>query len=264
MMRRMADEPGAFEGRVALVTGGGRGVGRAVSVALGRGGARVAVNYRRDADAAAESVRVIEELGGVARAYHADIADADEGAAMVEAIAADFGPVDILVNNAGVASRGRSVKSTDPNEVARVLSVHAIAPHHLCRLVLPAMREAPRGDIVMISSVATQALAANSGPYSMGKAAMEALAQVLAKEEIRHGIHVNVVAPGLVDTEMGERLVGASMNTTIDDLHAQTPLGHVCQPEEVADVVAFLCSDAARYVTGQRIAVDGGWSQRDV
>jgi NAD(P)-dependent dehydrogenase (short-subunit alcohol dehydrogenase family) len=256
----MAESGGEFKGRVALVTGGGRGVGRAISLALARRGASVAVNYRRDVDAANETVLTIEGKGGVARAYQADVADADADAAMIDSIRAELGPVDLLVNNGGVASRGRSVVDTDPAEVARMLAVHAAAPHHLSRLTLPEMRKAPRGDIVMISSVATDTMGANGAPYCMGKAAMEALAQVLAKEEIVHGVHVNVVAPGLVATEMGRRLVGATMGVDIAELDAEAPLGRVCRPDDIADVVTFLCSDAASYVTGQRVAVDGGWS----
>ena len=128
---------------------------------------------------------------------------------MVDAVVADFGAIDLLVNNGGIASRGNAVADTDPAEVARVLGTHAIGPHHLCRLVLPSMRTRPRGDIVMVSSVATSHYAGNGAPYNMGKAALEALAFTLAKEERRHGIHVNVVAPGLVDTDMGERLARA-------------------------------------------------------
>ena len=126
---------------------------------------------------------------------------------MVQAVLADFGHVDILINNAGLASRGQSVADTDPAELERVVRTHAFGPHFLSKLVLPSMRTRPRGDIVMISSAATRYHAAFGAPYNMGKAAMEALAFTLAKEERRHGIHVNVVAPGLVETEMGRRLV---------------------------------------------------------
>jgi NAD(P)-dependent dehydrogenase (short-subunit alcohol dehydrogenase family) len=121
------------------------------------------------------------------------------------------------------------------------------------------MRTRPRGDIVMISSAATINWGANSSPYNMAKASLEALAWTLAKEERRHGIHVNVVAPGLVETEMGRRLVRGAMG--VDDIHTLdrgAPFGHVCRPEEVADVVSFLVSEQAGYVTGQKIVVDGG------
>jgi NAD(P)-dependent dehydrogenase (short-subunit alcohol dehydrogenase family) len=121
------------------------------------------------------------------------------------------------------------------------------------------MHELDRGDVVMISSVTTKFNGANGAPYNMGKAALEALAYTLANEESRHGVHVNVVAPGIVDTEMGRRLVKATVGSEdIHSLDASLPFGRVCQPEDVADVVRFVVSDAARYVTGQRLYVDGG------
>jgi 3-oxoacyl-[acyl-carrier protein] reductase len=247
-----------LRGRVALVTGGGRGIGRAISLGLAADGADVAVNYRKDEAAALATVREIEALGRRAAAYQASIDSLEDDERMVAALVADFGHVDLLVNNAGVASRGNNVARTDPGEVERLLGAHAIGPHHLCRLVLPSMRGRERGDIVFISSIATDNHSAGGAPYSMGKAAMEALAWTLAKEEQRHGIHVNIVAPGLVETEMGRRLVKAGGVDDISTLHAAMPFGRVCQPEDVADVVRFLVSDAASYLSGQRIVVDGG------
>jgi NAD(P)-dependent dehydrogenase (short-subunit alcohol dehydrogenase family) len=251
---------GQLSGRIALVTGGGRGIGRAVSEQLATAGAVVAVNYRRDADAATDTVAAIEAAGGHARAYAASVDDDVAMAAMVEAITADLGPVDLLVCNAGIASRGNSVADTDPEEFLRVLHTHAVGAHHACRLVVPGMRSAPRGDVIIISSVATQTYGPNGAPYSMGKAAQEALAYTLAKEEMPNGIHVNIVAPGLVETDMGVRLARARTGRReLEDLRSldsEYPYGHVCQPEEVAEVVVSLC--AMGYVNGQRIAVDGG------
>jgi 3-oxoacyl-[acyl-carrier protein] reductase len=249
-------------GRVALVSGGSRGIGRGICRLLAERGATVAVNYRRDAEAAAETVEAIVADGGAARAYGASVDDADQCATMVEQVVADFGYVDLLVCNAGVASRGLSVVDTDPAEVVRLLGVHAVSAHHLARLVLPSMRSRPRGDIVMVSSAATNKFAGNGAPYNMGKAALEALAFTLANEERVHDIHVNVVAPGLVETDMGVRLARAlTGRRRLDDLRsldAHSPFGRVCQPRDVAEVVAYLCSDGAGYLTGQRIYVDGG------
>ena len=247
-----------LEGRVALVTGGGRGLGAAISIGLAEDGADVAVNYSRRADDAAEVVAAVEKLGRRAVAMQGSVASPDDDAAMVERTVAELGGLDILVHNAGIPSRGNRVADTDPDELLRVLGVHAIGPHHLTRLALPHIREAERGDIVFISSIATRHHQARGAPYSMGKAAMESLAFTLAKEERRNNIHVNVVAPGLLHTEMGRKLVKASGVDDIDSLDAVSPFGHVLRPEEAADVVRFLVSDAARYVTGERLYVDGG------
>ncbi len=258
----MSAGPKHLSGRIALVTGGGRGIGRAISEQLAAAGASVAVNYRRDADAAAATVSGIEADGRVARAYAASVVDADAMAKMVDEITVDLGPIDLLVCNAGIASRGHAVADTDPDELLRVLHTHAVGAHHACRLVLPGMRRAERGDIVMISSVAAHSHGANGAPYSMGKAAIESLAYTLAKEELTNGIHVNIVAPGLVETDMGVRLARAILaKSDMDDLRgldASFPFGRVCQPSDVADVVSYLCSDGAGYLTGQRIVVDGG------
>lgn len=261
-MARSGTSSGELDGRVALVSGGGRGIGRAISEILAENGATVAVNYRRDRDAADDTVAGIRALGGTAASYEASVDDPASVARMVEEVEQEFGYVDILVCNAGVASRGRAVADTDPQEVAQLISTHAIGPHHLARCVLPSMRTRPRGDIVMVSSVATSHMGANGAPYNMGKAAMEALAATLAKEERPFGIHVNVVAPGLVETDMGLRLARAMTGhremSDLRSLDAASPFGRVCQPRDVAKVVLWLVGDGAGYVTGQRIECDGG------
>lgn len=248
-----------LKGRIALVTGGSRGIGKAISLMLAEDGADIAVNYHRDEDSAVKTVAEIEAMGRRAISVRASIENLSEVEAMVEEVLDKLGPVDLLVNNAGIASRGLSVADTTPEEVLRVMSVHALGPHHLSKLVIPGMREQPRGDIIMISSSATRGLAANGGPYNMAKTAGEALAQTLYKEERPYGTYVNIVAPGLVDTEMGRRLIRATAG--VEDIHTldeRANFGHVCSPEEVASVVRFLVSPENTYVTGERIYVNGG------
>jgi 3-oxoacyl-[acyl-carrier protein] reductase len=248
-----------LKGRVALVTGGGRGIGRAIALSLAEAGADVAVNYRRDAGAADEVVKEIEGLGRKAKAYQASVENFEEDQAMVEGMLRDFGSIGILVNNAGIASRGQSVADTDPAEMERVVRIHAFGPHYLSKLVIPSMRGEGRGDIVMISSVATLGMGARGGPYNMGKAAMEALALTLAKEERVHGIRTNIVAPSLTVTEMGKRLTKAT--TGVDDIHeldARSPFGRVSTPEDVAAAVTWLVSSANPYANGQKININGG------
>jgi 3-oxoacyl-[acyl-carrier protein] reductase len=249
----------SLKGRTALVTGASRGIGRAIALSLAEAGADVAVNYRRDEAAAEETVREIKAMGRKAKAYSASVENWDEDVAMVAGVLEDFGGIGILINNAGIASRGQSVADTDPAEMERVVRVHAFGPHYLCKLAVPHMRKEGRGDIVMISSVATMGMGARGGPYNMGKAAMEALALTLAKEEREHGIRTNIVAPSLTVTEMGKRLTKATAG--VDDIHqldARSPFGRVSTPEDVAAVVTFMVSSANPYANGQKININGG------
>ncbi len=219
----------------------------------------VAVNYRRDEEAARATVDEIVAKGGKARMYLATVAEYERVDQMIEMVERELGPVSILVNNAGIASRGLSVVDTDPAELRRVVATHAFGSHYLCKRVIPNMRRLPRGDIVMMSSIATRGLAANGGPYNMAKAAMEALAVTLSREEREHGIRVNVVAPGLVETEMGRRLMKATAGVTdMRTLDEQMPFGKVCQPEDIANVVRFLVSEHNTYITGETLYCDGG------
>jgi NAD(P)-dependent dehydrogenase (short-subunit alcohol dehydrogenase family) len=248
-----------LSGRTALVTGASRGIGKAIALSLAEAGADLAVNYRKDAAAADETVREIQGMGRKAKAYAASVENWDEDEAMVAEVVKDFGGIGILVNNAGIASRGQSVADTDPAEMERVVRVHAFGPHYLCKLAIPHMRKAGRGDIIMISSVATLGMGARGGPYNMGKAAMEALALTLAKEERQHGIRCNIVAPSLTVTEMGRRLTRAT--TGIEDIHdldARSPFGRVSTPEDVASAVTWLVSSANPYANGQKININGG------
>ncbi len=250
-------------GRTALVTGASRGIGRGIALALARAGADIAVNYTRDGEAAAETVAAIQALGRKGKAYRASVADEEASAAMVAAIGADFGPLSILINNAGIASRGKTVADTDAAEVEKLLAIHAVGAHRLSRLCLPQLRQHPRSDIIIISSVATLGHAANGAPYNMAKAAGEALALTLAKEEVRNGVRVNIVAPSLTVSDMGERLARAiTGNDDIHHLDAKFPFGRVPTPDDVAAAVLWFVSDANPYCSGQKLNIDGAGQAR--
>ena len=247
------------ERRVALVTGASRGIGAAIAVRLAGEGLDVAVNYRRGEEAASDVVTAAEGRGARARAYRADVSSYDEDAAMVEQVIADFGRLDVLVCNAGIASRGNTVADTDPAEPARLLGVHAVGAHHLAALALPHLRRHERSDIVVVSSTAAARPAAGGAPYTMAKVALEAMARTLALEEGDNGVRVDIVAPGLTVTDMGDRLARAMTSAPgAADLDSATPFGRVTRPEDVAAVVAFLVSADAAMVTGQRIEVTSG------
>jgi 3-oxoacyl-[acyl-carrier protein] reductase len=246
-------------GRAALITGASRGIGRAIAVELAAAGAAVAVNYRRDEDAAREVVDRIDSAGGRAVAIRASMAEPEQVDALADAALAELGFVDIFVANAGIASRGLPVVDTDPEEPLRVMATHALSAFRLAQRLLPGMRERPRGDVIAISSREVATMRANGAPYHMAKSALEALVLTLANEELGNGVRANIVAPGLVATDMGSRMVKALLGVQdIESMDAAQPLGRVVRPEDVARVVRFLVSDAAALVTGQRIVVDGG------
>jgi 3-oxoacyl-[acyl-carrier protein] reductase len=250
---------GPLTGRVALITGGGRGIGAAISTELALAGAAVVLTYRRDRAAAEKLAAELTGRGASARAIEAHVEDPESSAQAVATAVGEFGSLGIVVSNAGVASRGRPVAETPVDELQWVLAVHAVGPHQLVRAALPHLREQGRSDVVFVSSIAASTWGANGAPYTMGKAAVEALAHTLAREERRHGVHVNVVAPGLTDTEMGRRLARATRD--VDDIHElddRSPFGRVCAPEDVARVVGFLVGPGGGYVNDQRIVVDGG------
>jgi NAD(P)-dependent dehydrogenase (short-subunit alcohol dehydrogenase family) len=245
--------------RVALVTGGGRGIGAGICRRLAADGLTVAVNYRRDAASAQELCDRIRAAGGRAEPFAAAVDDRSQCVALTRDVLDRFGRVDVLVANAGIASRGDAVVDTAPDEVDRLLRTHALSAFWLAQQLVPQMRELGRGDIVVVSSTTTRDVRAGAAPYLMAKLALEGLARVLAVEELPHGIHTNVVAPGLVATDMGDRLVravhGAASATELD---AESPYGRVCRPEDVAAVVSFLIGPDAGYVNGQTVFVDGG------
>lgn len=244
--------------RVALVTGGSRGVGRAVVRRLAAEGITVAFSYRKDTDAADALIAEVEQAGGRALAFAADLREPGAASALAEAAIAAAGPISVLVSNAGMASRGLSVVETPREEYLSLFQLHALVIAELAGAVLPDMRAAGSGSIVVISSTVTSSLPPNTGPYAAAKISGEALVRVLAMEERDRGIRVNVVAPGLIATDMGDRLVKANVKAVrATDLDTGYPFGRVCRPEDVADAVAFLTHPSG-YITGHRLVVDGG------
>lgn len=250
-------ESTTLRGRTALVTGGSRGMGRAIATKLARQGATVAFSYRKDGDAAREVVAEIEAFGGRAVPIAGDLRAPGTAGDLARRAVAEVGPISILVSNAGMASRGNGVTDSSREEYQDMLQMHAFAVVEMAGVVLPAMRKARSGNIVVVTSNVTISLPPNTAPYAVAKASAEAIVRVLAMEERANGIRVNALAPGLVATDMGERLVRASVDSTLESLDGTYPFGRVCRPEDIADAVAFLAAPDS-YVTGQRLVVDGG------
>jgi 3-oxoacyl-[acyl-carrier protein] reductase len=236
-------------GRVALVTGGSRGIGAAISRELSSAGAEVAVNYLSNATAAGA---VVDELREGASAWQADVADADSVAAMVEAVGEHHGRLDVLVVNAGVW-RGGPVDQLSPEDWSLVLDTSLTGAYNLVRVALPLMRSGGYGRLIVLSSVIGLIGYQGDSAYAAAKAGLIGFVKSIAKECGRDGITVNAVAPGFVETDKTE----AVSERARDLLLARTSLRRPGTPEEIAAAVRFLACEAS-YITGQTIVVDGG------
>lgn len=243
----------ALTGRVAIVTGAARGIGRATALALARHGAAVVVNYRERATAAGEVVDLIKAAGGRAVAVQGDVADEQAAVRLVETALEHWGRADILVNNAGTALY-RLLIDTSPAEWDRMMAVHLRGAFNCCRAVLPHMIRAGDGRIINVTSVWGQVGAANEVAYSTAKAGLIGMTRALAKEVGRAGITVNAVAPGVIETDMLQNLSPEERA----ELAEATPVGRLGSPEDVAGVIVYLASAAGAFVTGQVIGADGG------
>jgi NAD(P)-dependent dehydrogenase (short-subunit alcohol dehydrogenase family) len=245
-------------GPVAIVTGGSRGIGRAIVEILAKRGYRVMFTFAsREADAA-DVESAVKAAGGEARKFRADVADARAAQSVVRAALDAFGAVDVLVNNAGTHLPGVALADTPPEEWSRVLRVNLDGPFHMVQAVLPHMRVRKQGNIVNLSSNVTNRFPAQNGVYTVSKAGLEAFTKILSKEEGSNGIRVNAIGPGPIRTDMLEEALTKIGPERADAFIKSVPLGRKGEPEEIAEAVAFLVSDAASYMTGQVVFVNGG------
>jgi 3-oxoacyl-[acyl-carrier protein] reductase len=246
---------GALTGKTALVTGGSRGIGRAIAERLAREGARVGVHYTANADAAKETVASIEAAGGSAFAIRAELGVPGDVEALWSAFDAHADGLDILVNNAGIADMG-GIADTSPEMFDRVFAVNTRAPFFIAKLGLGRLRDGGR-----IVNISTSYTLGNTEPqliaYSMSKAGIDVFTTTLAKELGPRGITVNAVNPGAIDTDLNAWWL-RSDRAARDATAARSPLARVGVPDDVAGVVAFLASDDAGWVTGQKLDATGG------
>ena len=242
-----------FKEKVVLVTGGSRGIGRAIALEMGKRGATVIVNFRSSEAEASAVLEEIKAAGGDGMVYQADVADADAVDAMIKSITKEYGKLDVLVNNAGV-TRDNVIMMLKPEDFDVVVNTNLRSAWLCSKAASRQMMRKRTGRIINITSVV--GIAGNGGQtnYAASKAGLIGLTKSLAKEVAGRNITVNAVAPGFIGTDMTAELDDAIKETAISHI----PLGRMGDPEDVAKAVAFLASDDAGYITGQVLVVDGG------
>jgi NAD(P)-dependent dehydrogenase (short-subunit alcohol dehydrogenase family) len=250
------DVSGDLNGRIALITGAGGGLGAAIALSFARAGATLALLDLEEASAQA----TLEASGAKGTAVAADVSDERAVAAAAAAVERDVGPVDVVVNNAGIAGIDgpKPLHETPPDEWARVLAVNLNGPYLVCRSVLPSMIERRAGVIVNVASAAGLVAFAGRSPYVASKAALIHLTRNLAVEYAEYGIRANALCPGWMDTPLTRwRLQDPDAAAKVA---AMVPMGRVATPAELAEGALFLASSSSRYMTGQMLVVDGGWT----
>lgn len=246
-----------FRGKKALVTGSTSGIGKAIAIKLAMEGASIIVTGRNES-AGCEVANYIKNMGGAAHYIKADLTSYNEIDRLLENALRYLGQIDILINNAGIEIL-RPITETDMDDVERLFRVNFFAAYYLMHKVIPIMREYGSGVILNIASTAGLSPYPGGGPYCSSKAALIALSRVAALENAKYNIRVVALAPGLVETPMLYEGVPRDLQPSyLDSLKEKVLVGRIAKPEDIANVVAFLCSDEAWYINGSVVVVDGG------
>ena len=242
-----------LQGKVCLVTGATRGIGRATAIALADAGADVLFSYAQSKEQALEVEKLLRDKGVRAQGYQANVASADEVKAMATMAQQTFGPISVLVNNAGI-TRDRSFLKMTHQMWDEVMRVNLDGLFHVTQAVLPRMLETGWGRIINVSSIIGQTGNFGQANYAATKGAAISFTMSIAREVAKKGVTVNAIAPGFIETDMLKGVPSAAL----DQVRAMTPMGRLGKPEEIADAIAFLASPRASFITGQVLAVNGG------
>lgn len=242
-----------LEGKVAVITGGSRGIGRAIAVEMAKSGADVAILYAGSTDKAKETVKLIEEMGKKAKEYVCNVADFSATETVIKEIIADFGHIDILVNNAGITKDALtlSMKESDFNDV---IDINLKGVFNMIKQVYSPFMKQRTGRIINISSVSGIMGNAGQANYSAAKAGIIGLTKTVAKELAQRGVTCNAIAPGFIETDMTDKLSDKVKENAVNAI----PMKKMGKPEDIAHMAVFLASDNAGYITGEVIRVDGG------
>lgn len=244
----------SLDGKRALVTGASRGIGRAIAVALAEAGANVAVGYRRDLESAESAVKEIEAHGRQGYAHQCDVREGPAVHAFVDATLEKLGGLDIVVANAGVPTRFEPLQNVDPGYWQRVIDIDLTGVFHTLHAALPPLREQEEGVILTVSSVAADMFGAFGGPYVAAKAGVNALTKVVARENAAKNVRANVIAPGLIQTDIADGMLEAHGESIVKSI----PLGRIGNVDEVAQMAVYLASPDAAWITGKVFRIDGG------
>ncbi len=242
-----------LEGKKALVTGASRGIGKGIALALAAAGADVAIGYRREKASADATVAEIEALGRRGAAFAADVRDYAAVDAMVHDARGALGGLDIVVANAGVPTRFEPTHEVDPGYWDRVIQIDLYGVFHTLRAALPSLREQRSGVILTVSSIAADACGGKGAAYNAAKAGVNALTKTVARENARRNVRCNVIAPGLVQTDISD-----GMQAFHGDLEKAIPLGRIGTPAEIGALAVHLASDDGAWITGKVFRIDGG------